>query len=156
LDVVKQLEEGKVSSLDNWLWQKQLRFYLNSKQRALVRMADAEFAYSYEYLGNVEKLVHTPLSDKCYLVLTQGMHLGYGGCPYGPAGTGKTESVKALANAFGRLRLGNTHHRHRPLMSLSKLGQGGAAHPVVAQQHGLRAQVDSGMSHTLLKSLFKC
>jgi len=24
------------------------------------------------------------------------MHMGYGGNPYGPAGTGKTESVKAL------------------------------------------------------------
>jgi hypothetical protein len=30
------------------------------------------------------------------------MHLGYGGNPYGPAGTGKTESVKALGQAFGR------------------------------------------------------
>jgi dynein heavy chain 2 len=103
LDVIKQLEDGKVTSSDNWLWQKQLRFYLNAKSnRAIIRMCDAEFNYSYEYQGNVEKLVHTPLSDKCYLVLTQGMNLGYGGCPYGPAGTGKTESVKALGHAFGR------------------------------------------------------
>ena len=28
--------------------------------------------------------------------------MGFGGNPYGPAGTGKTESVKALGNAFGR------------------------------------------------------
>ncbi len=35
-------------------------------------------------------------------MLRAGMQLGYGGNPYGPAGTGKTESVKALGNAFGR------------------------------------------------------
>ena len=32
----------------------------------------------------------------------QGMALGYGGNPYGPAGTGKTESVKALGQALAR------------------------------------------------------
>ena len=52
--------------------------------------------------GNAAKLVHTPLTDKCYLTLTQGMHMGMGGNPYGPAGTGKTESVKALGGLFGR------------------------------------------------------
>ena len=88
VDVLRQLLEAKATAVDHWMWAKQLRFYLNDKQLAVVRMCDAEFAYTYEYQGNYEKLVHTPLSDKCYLVLTQGMHLGYGGCPFGPAGTG--------------------------------------------------------------------
>lgn len=35
----------------------------------------------------------------------KGMHLGMGGNPYGPAGTGKTESVKALGGLLGRQTL---------------------------------------------------
>ena len=65
-------------------------------------MCQAEFDYTNEYQGNATKLVQTPLTDKCYLTLTQAMWMGYGGNPYGPAGTGKTESVKALGQAFGR------------------------------------------------------
>lgn len=30
------------------------------------------------------------------------MHLGMGGNPYGPAGTGKTESIKELGSLLGR------------------------------------------------------
>ncbi len=103
IDVVKNLVENKVATTGDWIWQKQLRFYVQPSSRLVeLRMMDACFGYSYEYQGNMSKLVHTPLTDKCYLVLTQGMHLGYGGNPYGPAGTGKTESVKALGHEFGR------------------------------------------------------
>jgi dynein heavy chain 2 len=101
IDVVEQLQRKKTSRLSDWQWKKQLRYYYE-KSKAVVRMHDARFEYTYEYQGNAPKLVHTPLTDKCYLTLTQGMHMGFGGNPYGPAGTGKTESVKALASCMGR------------------------------------------------------
>nr|XP_026693267.1 cytoplasmic dynein 2 heavy chain 1-like isoform X1 [Ciona intestinalis] len=100
IDVVEQLIKSNIRNISEWIWQKQLRYY--SDNSASMKMVDAKFDYTFEYQGNAPKLVHTPLTDKCYLTLTQGMHMGLGGNPYGPAGTGKTESVKALGGLFGR------------------------------------------------------
>jgi len=74
IDVVHALIDGTVTvaSVDEWLWQKQLRFYMHDG-KCIIRMVDAKFNYTYEYQGNAAKLVHTPLTDKCYLTLTQGI-----------------------------------------------------------------------------------
>eukprot|EP00327_Prymnesium_parvum_P015469 CAMPEP_0113281722 /NCGR_PEP_ID=MMETSP0008_2-20120614/28451_1 /TAXON_ID=97485 /ORGANISM="Prymnesium parvum" /LENGTH=3313 /DNA_ID=CAMNT_0000132155 /DNA_START=19 /DNA_END=9960 /DNA_ORIENTATION=- /assembly_acc=CAM_ASM_000153 len=101
MDVCDQLNDAHTTNVNDWQWRKQLRYYAD-KGAVVMRMVASQFDYTYEYQGNTPKLVHTPLTDKCYLTLTQAMFMGYGGNPYGPAGTGKTESVKALGAAFGR------------------------------------------------------
>jgi dynein heavy chain 2, cytosolic len=95
-DIAAHLLEEQCTSVADWPWQRQLRHYAGRDGALSVRMVDASFVYSWEYQGNAPRLVYTPLTDRCYLTLTQGMALGLGGNPYGPAGTGKTESVKAL------------------------------------------------------------
>ncbi|KAJ3274972.1 Cytoplasmic dynein 2 heavy chain 1, partial [Blyttiomyces sp. JEL0837] len=104
IDVLSQLRDTKVNNLSDWAWQRQLRFYRSEESGRAVKiwMNNASFDYTFEYQGNPPKLVHTPLTDKCYLTLTQAMASGFGGNPFGPAGTGKTESVKALGVLFGR------------------------------------------------------
>jgi dynein heavy chain 2 len=72
-------------SIKAWAWQKQIRFYVQGNE-VKIRHATAEFAYTYEYQGCAAKLVHTALTDKCYLTLTQALSLGLGGNPFGPAG----------------------------------------------------------------------
>jgi dynein heavy chain 2, cytosolic len=102
-NTLQYLIDHNVTNIKDWFWVSQLRFSLNKQEVAIVRMVYAEFEYSYEYLGNFTKLVYTSLTHNCYLTLTQAMHLGMGGNPFGPAGTGKTECVKALGAMLGRL-----------------------------------------------------
>jgi len=109
-DVILLLSEVKSISHDNFQWLSQMRFYYNAlmenpTSRLTIEMAGASFVYGFEYLGVFDKLVQTPLTDSCYLTLTQALKSRLGGSPFGPAGTGKTESVKALGNQLGRFVL---------------------------------------------------
>lgn len=100
-DTIKNIIRDDVSTLDNFNWQKQLRYYFEDDiQDVAARMTNTRFVYSYEYLGNGPRLVITPLTDNCYMTLTGALHLNFGGAPAGPAGTGKTETTKDLAKAL--------------------------------------------------------
>lgn len=108
--VTRNLIKNKVSNPKSFDWLCQMRFYFDPKQndplkQLSIHMANAKFNYGFEYLGVQDKLVQTPLTDRCYLTMTQALEARLGGSPFGPAGTGKTESVKALGNQLGRFVL---------------------------------------------------
>ncbi|XP_004857611.1 dynein heavy chain 9, axonemal isoform X1 [Heterocephalus glaber] len=101
-DVVAKMIAQKVDNAQAFLWLSQLRHRWDDEARhCFANICDAQFLYSYEYLGNTPRLVITPLTDRCYITLTQSLHLTMSGAPAGPAGTGKTETTKDLGRALG-------------------------------------------------------
>uniref|UniRef100_A0A7N6A444 Dynein heavy chain 9, axonemal n=1 Tax=Anabas testudineus TaxID=64144 RepID=A0A7N6A444_ANATE len=101
-DVVAKMIAQKVENSQAFVWLSQLRHRWGEKEKhCFANICDAQFLYSYEYLGNTPRLVITPLTDRCYITLTQSLHLTMSGAPAGPAGTGKTETTKDLGRALG-------------------------------------------------------
>ncbi|KAI1076782.1 cytoplasmic dynein heavy chain, partial [Whalleya microplaca] len=108
-DVIERLVKLNASTPTHYMWLLQMRYVYVPEgdylQRLHVKMANAKLNYGFEYLGVPDRLVRTPLTDRCFGTLTQALCQRLGGSPYGPAGTGKTESVKALGVQLGRFTL---------------------------------------------------
>lgn len=101
-DVIEKMVKSGCSDVNAFDWLMQLRLYWDKDvDDCVVRQTNTQFQYGYEYLGNSGRLVITPLTDRCYMTLTTALHLHRGGSPKGPAGTGKTETVKDLGKALG-------------------------------------------------------
>lgn len=113
-DVVQRLIDERVDSRSAFQWQSQLRYFQHTRTKECqvgwhdallssagrkkmggaasvsvslqVNICDAEVMYRYEYIGNCGCLCITPLTDRCYITLTQAQQLILGGAPAGPAG----------------------------------------------------------------------
>ena len=111
-DIIDECVARKIQDSTNFLWARQLKFGMEKNpakkddpkmehQYCMVTICDWLTWYSYEYVGNCGRLVITPLTDRCYITLTQALNLLMGAAPAGPAGTGKTETTKDLGRALG-------------------------------------------------------
>ncbi|OEH76364.1 dynein gamma flagellar outer [Cyclospora cayetanensis] len=79
-DIWKKVKEHRIKDASDFEWLKQTRLYWNADtENTLISIADVE----------------------CYLTCSQALGMFYGGAPAGPAGTGKTETVKDMGRTLG-------------------------------------------------------
>ena len=124
-DVLQQLIDAAVSDVSHFSWQSQLRYYWNHLDDSVeVRMMQCSIPYQCEYIGNTPRLVVTPLTDRCFRTLVTAIQLNMGGATVGPAGTGKSESIKELAKAVGVQCLTFNCSDSLDVQSMSKLLKG--------------------------------
>ena len=100
-DIVDRFVRDAILDARDFAWESQLRFYWKKDiDNCVIHQCTAVLNYGYEFMGLNGRLVITPLTDRCFMTLTQALSYHLGGAPGGPAGTGKTESVKDLAKSL--------------------------------------------------------
>ncbi|KAF8783159.1 Dynein heavy chain 2 like protein [Argiope bruennichi] len=112
-------------------WLVHLRYYVE-EESCFIRQTKSAFKYGFEYLGNRERLVITPVTSRCFLSLTTALYLNKGATLRGCRSSGKTETLKDLGITLGKYTLvincsENLDHRSlvRMFSGLAQIGAWG-------------------------------
>ncbi|KAJ8610166.1 hypothetical protein CTAYLR_008741 [Chrysophaeum taylorii] len=107
-DVLRRLvDDSRTRHKDDFLWQSQLKWRSieqdTGRPTIKVETCDAAWEYEFEYVGNGSRIVVTPLTEKCFVAIARTLVVNIGCAVMGPACCGKSETIKAMGLAMGKL-----------------------------------------------------
>lgn len=98
-DVTEKIINDKNSNINDFDWIAQLRYYWMD-QEISIKMLNAKMSFGYEYLGNFQRVVVTPLTERFYRTVLLAFQHQLNASIEGPSATGKSETVKDMAKAL--------------------------------------------------------
>lgn len=162
-DVLSEVASTSCETAGDFNWAKHLRFYYNSPvsdgreghlNSLEIRQMTSHTTFCWELSGSNQRLVVTPLTDRCYRAILSSIQLHLGTAIEGPAGSGKTETAKELAKVRKSAPLRIRKSAVCTLMSASMLFMPSCGHesPQVCPPHAPKASRTLAHSH-LFRSL---
>ncbi|XP_077343463.1 dynein axonemal heavy chain 5-like [Lithobates pipiens] len=103
-DVMETVFSHKVREVVDFDCRKATRFYLkenNGSIRQELNILDAQYVYGCEFYGATTPFIMNPVTEKCFLKISQILQQRNGVVLQGDPGVGKTETVKGLSYLLG-------------------------------------------------------
>ncbi|XP_068137634.1 dynein axonemal heavy chain 5-like isoform X2 [Hyperolius riggenbachi] len=103
-DVMDTIFSHKVREVADFDWKKATRFYLrenNGTPRHELNILDAQYVYGCEFYGATSPFIMNPVTEKCFLKISQILQQKNGVVLQGDHGVGKTETIKGLSHLLG-------------------------------------------------------
>ncbi|KAM8953036.1 dynein axonemal heavy chain 5-like [Pelodytes ibericus] len=103
-DVMDAITSQKYIEISDFEWKKLTRFYLKESdgmQMLEINILDVEYLYGCEFYGAHSGLIMNPVTEKCFLKISQMLQQASGVVLQGDHGVGKTETIKGLSYLLG-------------------------------------------------------
>ena len=98
-----EMVKSKIRDRNDFEWQKQIRSkWKSDEDRYVVQVMNTAMGYQNEFLGCKECLVLTPLTNRSYVTIFQALYMQLGVATFGPAGMGKTNTIKDVGRTLGK------------------------------------------------------
>ncbi|KAG9493712.1 hypothetical protein GDO78_001536 [Eleutherodactylus coqui] len=103
-DVMENILSRKVRETADFDWKRTIRFYLKEKDglpKNELSILDAHYSYGCEFYGAKTSTIMNPVTEKCFLKISQILQQSNGVILQGDYGDGKTETIKGLSYLLG-------------------------------------------------------